>query len=121
MMRRWRAFYKAIAAAQARWDGRIDHSRVLRYGETRMAQSGDTHVYTIEIHPAEEGEKGYWVSVPALPGCFSQGETYDEAVSHAQEAIECYLEALVKRGESIPEESSHPKVLGVQVALPQTA
>lgn len=77
--------------------------------------------YTIEIHPAEEGEKGFWVSVPALEGCFSQGETYEDAVANAHEAIACYLEALVKRGENLPEESRHPQFLGVQVALPQLA
>jgi predicted RNase H-like HicB family nuclease len=84
-----------------------------------MGESVYTHVYTIEVHPAEEGEKGYWVSVPALPGCFSQADTYEEAVSKAQEAIQCYLEALMKRGEPVPAEPRHPTVLGVQVALPQ--
>ena len=78
-------------------------------------------VFTIEVHPPEEGETSYWVSVPALPGCFTQGDTYDEAVSRSQEAIECYLEALAKRGEAIPSESLQPTVLGVQVALPQIA
>lgn len=78
-------------------------------------------VYTIEVHPAEEDEEGFWVSVPALPGCFTQGATYDEAVSGAQEAIECYLEALAKRGEPIPSESRRPTILGVHVALPQVA
>jgi len=34
--------------------------------------------YTVLIHTSEEG--GYWVEVPALPGCFSQGETIDEAL-----------------------------------------
>ena len=33
--------------------------------------------YTVILHPAEEG--GYWAEVPALPGCFSQGETVEEA------------------------------------------
>lgn len=48
--------------------------------------------YTIVIHPAEEG--GFWVSVPALPGCFTQGETEEEAVSMVKEAIQCHLEGL---------------------------
>ena len=78
-------------------------------------------IYTIEIHQGEEDEKGFWVSVPALPGCFSQGDTYEEAVEQAQEAIQCYLEALVQRGGRIPEESNHPRFIGVRVALPQPA
>src|SRR5260221_13918962 len=41
--------------------------------------------YTVILHNAEEG--GYWVEVPALPGCFSQGETVDEALESVQDAI----------------------------------
>ena len=62
------------------------------------------YTYTVIIHPAEPNETGYWVEVPALPGCFTQGETFEEAVAHAQEAIEGHLEALAKAGEPIPEE-----------------
>jgi antitoxin HicB len=62
------------------------------------------NAYVLERHPAEEGEKGFWVSVPALPGCFSQGKTYEEAVENAREAILCYLETLAKHGEKVPEE-----------------
>jgi predicted RNase H-like HicB family nuclease len=35
---------------------------------------------------------GYSVSVPALPGCFSQGETREEALSNLREAVELWLE-----------------------------
>ena len=48
--------------------------------------------YTILVHQAEEG--GFWSEVPALPGCYSQGETIDEAMRNAKEAIESYLIAL---------------------------
>ena len=41
---------------------------------------------TVVIHEAEEG--GYWAEVPALPGCASQGETYDEVLKNIQQAIE---------------------------------
>lgn len=40
----------------------------------------------------EEADGGYSVSVPALPGCFSQGDTFEEAKKNIQEAIELYLE-----------------------------
>ncbi len=79
-------------------------------------------VYTIELHPADPDEgEGFWVSVPALPGCFTQGETYEEAVGRAQEAIECHLEALAKSGQPIPAESRRPTILGISVAIPQVA
>ncbi|MGV8174254.1 MAG: type II toxin-antitoxin system HicB family antitoxin [Methanothrix sp.] len=48
--------------------------------------------YTILIHQAEEG--GYWSEVPALPGCYSQGETIDETMKNTKEAIEAHLLAL---------------------------
>ena len=62
--------------------------------------------YTIRVHPPGEGEAGYWVEVPALPGCFSQGDTYAEAVANAREAIEGFVEALAKAGQTIPQEPS---------------
>jgi len=44
----------------------------------------------VALEPQEEG--GYTVYVPALPGCISQGETYEEALENIKEAIELYLE-----------------------------
>lgn len=38
------------------------------------------------VHKAEEG--GYWAEVPAIPGCATQGETMDELLTNAREAIE---------------------------------
>lgn len=61
------------------------------------------YTYKLLINKEEEG--GYMVSVPALPGCFTQGETIDEAIEMAQEAIELYLEELKERGEKIPDDS----------------
>ena len=74
--------------------------------------------YTIQIHPAEEG--GYWVEVPALPGCVTQGESYEEAVEMAGDAIASYIESLVKEGEPIPVEQHPPKevAIGVNVRVP---
>ena len=41
----------------------------------------------------EQDEAGYYVAeVPALPGCLSQGKTYEEAVSNIKEAVEAWLE-----------------------------
>ena len=52
--------------------------------------------YTILIHPAEEG--GYWTEVPALSGCFSQGDTVEEAIENTRDAIECFTAALREDG-----------------------
>lgn len=60
------------------------------------------HSYTIQIEPVAEG--GFWARVPALPGCFSQGETIEETMTKTKEAIELYLEGLTENKEDIPEE-----------------
>ena len=54
------------------------------------------------VHKAEEG--GYWVEAPALPGCLSQGETVEEALAHAREAIETHLDVLREDGQQAPQE-----------------
>jgi len=58
--------------------------------------------YTVLIHPAEEG--GYWTEVPALPGCFSQGETIEEALENTKEAIELHVSALREEGEDVSDD-----------------
>ena len=61
---------------------------------------GMTHTYTIILEPAEEG--GFIVTVPALPEVGTQGETRDEALANAREAIELVLEHRVSSGEPVP-------------------
>jgi predicted RNase H-like HicB family nuclease len=77
------------------------------------------HTYTVVIHPGEPDEGGYWAEVPALPGCNTQGETYQETVANAREAIEGYLLMLLDAGSPIPIEKQ-PKaktVTAVRVAV----
>jgi predicted RNase H-like HicB family nuclease len=38
------------------------------------------------VHEAEEG--GYWAEVPAIPGCATQGETFEELLTNLYEAVE---------------------------------
>ena len=52
----------------------------------------------------KEPEGGYTVTVPTLPGCVTYGETVDEAIAMAREAIELYIEHLQEKGEEIPTE-----------------
>jgi predicted RNase H-like HicB family nuclease len=44
----------------------------------------------VVIHQADEG--GYWATVPALPGCVSEGDSLEEMRANLREAIECYLD-----------------------------
>jgi antitoxin HicB len=48
--------------------------------------------YTIILTPEDDG--GYSVAVPELPGCFTQGETLEEAIDMSKEAIILYIESL---------------------------
>lgn len=59
--------------------------------------------YKIHLHKEEDG--GFSVSVPVLPGCFTQGDTLDEAISMAKEAISLYISELKERGEGILDDS----------------
>ena len=52
----------------------------------------------------KEPEDGYTVMVPSLPGCVTYGETIEEAIDNAKEAIELYIESLKAHGEIIPTE-----------------
>ena len=58
--------------------------------------------YTVILEPQEEG--GYTVTVPALPGCISEGDTVDEALNNIKEAIELFVEILREDGKPIPED-----------------
>jgi antitoxin HicB len=64
--------------------------------------------YKVIIEPGEDG----WlvVTVPALPGCITQGREIEEALKNAKEAIEAYLEALEKDNQPIPE----PDIVSIQ-------
>lgn len=69
--------------------------------------------YTAIFEPAEEG--GFVVHVPALPGCHTQGDTFEEAVEMAKDAISGYLEVLKDTKQEIPEEKEDLVVTKVSV------
>ncbi len=64
--------------------------------------------YTVVLQRENDG--GYVVSVPALPGCVSQGDTREEALKNIEEAIELYLEDVKAAGEPIPAEDGREYV-----------
>ena len=52
----------------------------------------------VVIHEAEEG--GYWAEVPAIPGCATQGETFDQLLKNIYEAVEgCLFGSLFRSTE----------------------
>lgn len=71
--------------------------------------------YKVILEPQNEG--GYTVTVPSLPGCISQGDTYDEALKNIREAIELYLESLRADGEPVPEENHLVLDLEVEASI----
>lgn len=69
--------------------------------------------YTVIFEPAEEG--GYVVSVPALPGCVTEGDTFEEAVYMVKDAMKGYLAVLKKEGLEIPKEEDEFVVTKISV------
>jgi antitoxin HicB len=57
--------------------------------------------YRVVLQPEAEG--GFSVSVPDLPGCHTQGETLEESLAMARDAIEGYLEVLRDEGRPLPQ------------------
>ncbi|KKS70892.1 MAG: hypothetical protein UV41_C0010G0003 [Candidatus Daviesbacteria bacterium GW2011_GWA2_42_7] len=72
--------------------------------------------YTVIFEPAEEG--GYVASVPVLPGCVTEGNTFEEAVKMVQDAISGYLAVLQEEGLEIPLETDEAVVTKVSVPDP---
>ena len=70
--------------------------------------------YTIVVEPEPTG--GYWVFVPALPGCFTRGDTVEECGENAAEAIAMHIAGLEADGEPVPEEHCQAQLLTVTVA-----
>lgn len=71
--------------------------------------------FPVIIEPEEAG--GYSVYCPTLPGCFSMGQTKEEALSNIKEAIECHIESLRKDGLPIPQTPVEPIIAEVEVSV----
>jgi len=59
--------------------------------------------FKVILEPDETG--GYVVTCPSLAGCYSQGDTVEEALANIREAIELCLEDMREQGEQIPDPS----------------
>ncbi len=60
--------------------------------------------YTVLFQKVPEG--GYVATVPLLPGCMTQGETFEETKANIKDAIVAYLEVLKEDGDEVPIESA---------------
>lgn len=69
--------------------------------------------YKIILEPDPE-DGGYVVHCPALPGCYSQGDTKAEAIANIREAIEAYIESLKKDKQPVPK-GVEPEIVSVTV------
>ena len=67
-----------------------------------------TYSFSIIFEPEDEG--GYSVYCPALPGCVSQGESYEEALANIRESITGYVKSLIQDGLPVPEEAVTEKI-----------
>jgi predicted RNase H-like HicB family nuclease len=65
----------------------------------------------------DASDGGYTVTVPGLPGCITEGDTFEDAIANAQEAIRGYFEALAKEGLPIPNETPRLIFGEVEVAI----
>jgi antitoxin HicB len=75
-----------------------------------------TYQFTVIFERQPEG--GYLVSVPALPGCYTEGRTLEEAYEMATDAIRAYCASLRKHGEPVPIEPAEEQFIGrLSVAL----
>lgn len=72
--------------------------------------------YTVLFERADEG--GYIAFVPALPGCMTQGETFEETVENIKDAISLYIEVLKDDGDDIPVEHEEHIAATVTVQVP---
>jgi len=57
-----------------------------------LCENQGVQTYAVVIH--EDAEGGFWAEVPALPGCYSQGESIDELKANIREAIAGVLEVM---------------------------
>lgn len=63
----------------------------------------------VVVHEAEEG--GYWAEVPAIPGCATQGDTFEELLANLYEAVEGCLSVDIEQ----PKSTSRDRVLEIAV------
>lgn len=64
----------------------------------------------------EKDKNGYYAYCPELQGCYSQGDTYEEAVENIRDAIKLHIEDRLAEGEEIPQ-SEITSIANIEVAV----
>ena len=71
-------------------------SRLGRVNAVPLWENRGVETYTIVVH--KDAESRFWAEVPALPGCYSQGESMEELMANVREAISGVLEVMKEQG-----------------------
>jgi len=79
-----------------------------------MNAVGRMRRYTVVLTP-DLDEGGYVATVPALPGCVTEGDTQQDALEMAKDAIRAWIASAQADGDSIPEETASPELAAVEV------
>ena len=72
--------------------------------------------YTAVFEP-DERDGGFTVTIPALPGCISEGDTFEKALENIQEAASLYLEVVREYERKVPSESRGTVIAPVEVRV----
>lgn len=80
-----------------------------------MITKGTERSFTVLLEP-DPDDGTYTVTVPALPGIVTQGDSIDEAIAMAKDAIALHIEGLIAHGEPVPEERVQPQLVTIRVA-----
>ena len=75
--------------------------------------------YTVILE--QEADGGYVATVPALPGCVSQGDTRDEVMENIREAADLYIEDCIAAGDPVPAEAGPASLVNVVMRLAPVA
>jgi predicted RNase H-like HicB family nuclease len=103
---------KTIATKPTKGAPRTRHRAAPRQTETLRR---GTFRYTAFFEPAEEG--GYVVTIPALNGLVTEGDSLKDARAMAEDAIRCYIEGCLQDGEDIPIERDDAVTARIAVRL----
>ena len=74
------------------------------------------HQYTAVFEPDVEAN-GFTVTIPSLPGCISEGDTFEDALRNIQEAAGLYIEVMQKRKFDIPREEKGVVIAPIEVRI----
>jgi len=90
------------------WADMADNSKWVRQMESAESYDTTPLQYTVALERNEDD--GYTATVPALPGCITQGDNIADALANAKEALECHLESMAIDKEAFPSDVREVKI-----------